>query len=315
MRIAAIAVMVFNVSVVQAVDVDTARMMGTWSVSELKPNARTDQGAARVAGPMVISERQITWASSDHRQCVAGYSVASRAVAPIFPGGPTENSNATDAYTIFKLELEQPACDQRIAFFTLSFASDATDIGHFAVFGSDRAVQSHGAIFRESPERQVTAEVGPFTPNEIAIYRDFLLHYPDQTSNMIGMQDTTVAFDAPLAFGYESDPPDVVTPSYRGRKLPSEVMALADAVAVTARIAAAGKLIDAKQLSADQGPDGYVRTHLTLSEIAFDSKNEIAVLVFAAHCGGKCGSRGTVVYKLEDGHWNRTTPILNYWIG
>jgi hypothetical protein len=95
MRIAAIAVMVFNVSVVQAVDVDTARMMGTWSVSELKPNARTDQGAARVAGPMVISERQITWASSDHRQCVAEYSVASRAVAPIFPGGPTENSNAT----------------------------------------------------------------------------------------------------------------------------------------------------------------------------------------------------------------------------
>jgi hypothetical protein len=313
MRIAAIVVMVFNVGVVLASDVDAAWMMGTWSVSELKPKARTDQSAARVAGPMVISERQISWASSDHRQCVAGYNVASRAVAPIFPGGPIDNRNAADAYMIFKLELEQ-ACDQRIAFFTLSFASDARDIGHFAVFGSDRAVQSYGAIFRESPERQVTADAVPFTPNEIAIYRDFLLHYSDQTSNMIGMQDTTVAFDAPLAFGYESDPPDVVTPSYRGRKLPSEVMALTDEAVVTARIAAAGKLIDAKKLSADQGPDGYVRTHLTLSEIAFDSKHEIAVLVFAAHCGGKCGSRGTVVYKLEDGHWNRTR-ILNFWIG
>ena len=314
MRIAASVLMFFNIGVVQASDVDTARMMGTWSVSELKPNARANQGAARVAGPMVISERKITWAASDHRQCVAGYSVASRAVAPIFPGGHIEN-NAADAYTIFKLELEQPACDPRIAFFTLSFASDATAIGHFAVFGSDRAVQSHGAIFRESPEGQLAAEAVPFTPSEIAIYRDFLLHYPDQISNMIGMQDTTVAFDAPLAFGYESDPPDVLTPSYRGRKLPSEVMALTDEVAVTARIAAAGKLIDAKQLSADQGPDGYVRTHLTLSEIAFDSKHEIAVLVYTAHCNGKCGSRGTVVYKLEDGHWNRTRPILNFWIG
>jgi len=92
-------------------------------------------------------------------------------------------------------------------------------------------------------------------------------------------------------------------------------MVLADEVAVTARLTAAGRLIDAKRLNSDQGPDGYVKTHLTLSEIAFDSKHEIAVLVFAAHCNGKCGSRGTVVYKLEDGHWNRTRPILNFWIG
>jgi|SRR5580692_4709384 hypothetical protein len=62
-------------------------------------------------------------------------------------------------------------------------------------------------------------------------------------------------------------------------------------------------------------PDGYVRTRLTLSEIAFDSKHETAVLVFTAHCNGKCGIRGTVVYKLENGHWNRSKPILNFWIG
>jgi hypothetical protein len=85
---------------------------------------------------MIISARQISWASRNHRQCVAGYS----------------------------------------------------------------------AIFRVSSERQVIGETVPFTPDEIAIYRDFLLHYPDQTSNMIGMQDATVAFDAPLAFGYESNP-------------------------------------------------------------------------------------------------------------
>jgi hypothetical protein len=315
MRVAAAVLIVLNVGVVQAGEVDATRMIGTWSVSEVRPEGHAVQSAARVAGPMVISERQISWVSRDHRQCVAGYSVMSRAAAPIFPGGAVENGNAADAYTIFKLELEQQACDRSIAFFTVSFASDATDIAHFTVIGSDRAVQGYGAVFRVSSERQVIGETVPFTPDEIAIYRDFLLHYPDQTSNMIGMQDATVAFDAPLAFGYESSPPDVITPSSSGRKLPSEVMALTDEAAVIARIAAAGKLIDAKKLGADRGPDGYVRTHLTLSEIAFDSKHEIAVLVFAAHCYGKCGSRGTVVYKLEDGHWRRTKPILNFWIG
>jgi hypothetical protein len=315
MRIAAIVVLLFNVGIVQASDVDTARMIGTWSVSDVEPRESRNHGAPNVTAPMLISESEIAWDANNHRQCTAGYSIVSRAASPTFPGGPIENNNAADAYTIFQLRLDQRTCDQSIAFVTLSFAADVTDIGHFATMSADRTVLAHGAIFRVSDDRQAAGATEPFTPDEIAIYRDFLVHYPDQTSNMIGMQDTTVAFYAPLAFGYESNPPDVITPTHHSRKLPSEVMALADEAAVTARIAAAGRLIDAKKLNVDQGPDGYVRTHLTLSEIAFDSKHETAVLVFAAHCNGKCGSRGTVVYKLEGGHWNRTMPILNFWIG
>jgi hypothetical protein len=47
----------------------------------------------------------------------------------------------------------------------------------------------------------ITGDAPSFTGDEIAIYRDFLLHYPKQLSNMIGMQDTTVAFvtSAPAA--------------------------------------------------------------------------------------------------------------------
>jgi hypothetical protein len=44
-----------------------------------------------------------------------------------------------------------------------------------------------------------------FTGDEIEIYRDFLLHYPEQLSNMIGMQGTRVAFVASMAFGDERD--------------------------------------------------------------------------------------------------------------
>jgi hypothetical protein len=55
---------------------------------------------------------------------------------------------------------------------------------------------------------QVPADAPRFTDDEIAIYRDFLLHYPEQLGNMIGMQDTTVAFVASMTFGDESDPPN-----------------------------------------------------------------------------------------------------------
>jgi hypothetical protein len=35
------------------------------------------------------------------------------------------------------------------------------------------------------------ADTPAFTADEIAIYRDFLLHYPEQPSEMIGMQEYT----------------------------------------------------------------------------------------------------------------------------
>jgi hypothetical protein len=87
---------------------------------------------------------------------------------------------------------------------------------------------------------QVTADVPPFTADEIAIYRDFLLHYPGPLSQIIGMQDTTVAFDASWAFGPEPNPPKVQIPTYSRRQLPPEILALTDEKAVTARMAAAG---------------------------------------------------------------------------
>jgi hypothetical protein len=86
---------------------------------------------------------------------------------------------------------------------------------------------------------QVIVDAPGFTDDEIAIYRNFLLHYPEQLSNMIGMQDTTVPFVASMAFGDEPHPPKLNTPAYSGRKLPPEVMALTAEEPVTARIAAA----------------------------------------------------------------------------
>jgi hypothetical protein len=148
---------------------------------------------------------------------------------------------------------------------------------------------------------QVPADAPHFTGDEIAIYQDFLLHYPEPLDEMIGMQDTTVAFVPSMAFGEEPTPPNLnlEIPGYSGRKLPPEIMALTDEKAVTARIAAEGKL------------DSEWRTHLTLSEIAFDSKHEHAAFVYSS-MQGRGGSSGTVVYELKNGQWKRKGRILNF---
>lgn len=209
---------------------------------------------------------------------------------------------AADAYTTFELVLEPQDCERHIGSFTISLTPEPTDSAHFAAFSNEHAVQGYGPINLVSA--QVTADAPLFTDDEIAIYRDFLLHYPDQPSEMIGMQATTVAFVASIAFGPEPDPPTLEIPTYSERKLPPEVMALTDEKAVTERMAAEGKLSDAS-----------VKWHFTLSDIAFDSKHERAAFVYSALCGCKGSRRGTVVYELKNGQWMRKGPILNFWIG
>lgn len=83
---------------------------------------------------------------------------------------------------------------------------------------------------------------------------------------MFGMQDTTVAFVASMAFGDEPHPPNLEIPAYSGRKLPPEVITLADEKAVTERTAAEGKLVDPKQSACQEaahsllGGDAATRT-------------------------------------------------------
>ena len=160
------------------------------------------------------------------------------------------------------------------------------------------------AVLPVTASAQATAAPLPFTADEIAIYRDFLLHYPGPLSEIIGLEDTTVTFTASKAYGDDPNPPNLVIPAHSGRRLPAEIVALAQEKAVSARTAAVDRL-----------PDASVKWRFTLSEIAFDSKHEKAAFIFAALCGCKGGQGGTVVYKLNNGRWERQHPILNDWQG
>ena len=161
---------------------------------------------------------------------------------------------------------------------------------------------------------QVVNASPEFGKDEVAIYRDFLLNYPEQMSNEIGMQVTTVAFELPPGPRQPAILQGFVVPAYHVRTLPPEILALTTEQSVTARIAAKGKLVAADRRDPRQGPDGYVRTHLTLSDIAFSQQHDRAAFAFSASCGCLGGQGGIAVFGLMHGHWHLIT-IADQWQG
>jgi hypothetical protein len=163
---------------------------------------------------------------------------------------------------------------------------------------------------------QAVAQQAEFSNDEIAIYRDFLLHYPERLGDLIGMEPATRDFSQMLKTG---DPSlasfNLVIPTQSGRKLPEEIVLLADEEAVTRRLADAGRLVPISERGPGTRPDGYTSTHLRLSEIAFDQDHRLAVLIFDAECHCKGGESGIALYKHTENGWRLQKPLLSHWIG
>jgi hypothetical protein len=126
---------------------DGARLLGTWQVD--------DGSQGRVAaGPIVISETQVTWMARDGGECTSAYELASRSTASTFPGGPTANDKPDDAYTTFVLKFKGPhlvPCSQNMSSLTISFESTQRDLGHFTAFSY--APQGYGTMRRVSSDK------------------------------------------------------------------------------------------------------------------------------------------------------------------
>jgi hypothetical protein len=284
-----IAALLLSASLVQADDQSAPNIRGNWEFPLSKFHFSED--------PLVITPTRITMRNRSEVRS-ADYRITSVKDSNTYPGGPIDD---TGHYTTINLTLEDSNCSRDVHYFAIAFASSETDAAHFAEVSSAKTVLDFGSLRRVV----LPADVPPFTADEIAIYRDFLLHYPGPSGQMFGMQDTTVAFVASMAFGDEPKPPNLNIPAYHGRKFPSEVIALTDENAVS-QIAAVGKSLDPKTRSSFR---------FALSEIAFDSKHEKAVFVFAALCGCKGGQGGTVLYELKNGRWELQRPMLNVWQG
>ena len=116
------------------------------------------------------------------------------------------------------------------------------------------------------------------------------------------MQDTTVQLELRLGPRKPAILQDSAVPAYQVRRLPPEIMALTTEQAVTARIAPKGTLIPAGRRGSQQGPDGYLGIHLTMSDIAFDPLHTLAVFTLSTYCNCLGGQGGVVVYERKNDH-------------
>lgn len=126
---------------------DENLILGMWQVDQAA------QGRV-AAGPIVISETQVTWTASDTHECTSAYQLASRSTGSTFPGGPVAGDKTDDAYTTLVLELKGPhlvPCSQKMSSLTISFSSTQRDRAYFTAFFF--APQGYGTMRRVSSKK------------------------------------------------------------------------------------------------------------------------------------------------------------------
>ena len=166
---------------------------------------------------------------------------------------------------------------------------------------------------------QAPTDEQPFSPDEINIYRQFLLHFEEFDNALgyiIGMDPFLVPFtpdrDGESAKKVLEDFSDI----HRSlRKLPQPVLELTTEQAVTRRIAAAHHLASHTQIAVrDVGPDGFVKVHFTVSDISFDARHQHAAFTYSADCRCKGGSGATLIYLKIGDSW-RLEKIVDSRVG
>jgi len=120
---------------------DSDRLFGTWSVETDAPG--------RVAGPIAIAEKHISFTVDDKQTCTVDYQLASRFTGSTFPGGPLASDEGENHYTTFVLEFREHHCAPGIQSITITFTSDQFDVAHFSAFSG--SVQGSGTMRRAVP--------------------------------------------------------------------------------------------------------------------------------------------------------------------
>ena len=168
---------------------------------------------------------------------------------------------------------------------------------------------------------QATLPVQPFSPDEIEIYRQFLLHFQDYDqalSYIIGMDPYPVPFK-PDRDGYRKEHVRQALAGFNDtantlRKLPPHVLELTTEQAVVRRINPHDLLSPAQSADRHVGRDGFVKVHFTLSDISFDATHQHAAFSYSATCGCLGGSGATLIYQRKGHRWAFET-IVDGWEG
>jgi hypothetical protein len=168
----------------------------------------------------------------------------------------------------------------------------------------------------QSPATKSLSKV-PLTPEQIAVYRAFLLNFGAGSDSPINVSDVTEKFQPDdgdfqgCMKGFARS--QRTTEVHRFSNEFSDLRKIHLVDAKSQKLADPGDAIR-KGSSVDDAVDaGIAAGVLRVSEILLDSKHHLAAFSYSFICGSLCGNGGTVVFKLQNGKWKRSNRNCGSW--
>lgn len=163
----------------------------------------------------------------------------------------------------------------------------------------------------------------PLTSEQLAIYHEILRNWMDDGKHSVNLALNTVPLEEEAKTcvkNVQMEVPDsAIVHRFRPEdlsRLGSNKIRLVDPESQAKEIKEndPGKAIRNGK-SVDQAVEnGFAHGLVTLSEIQFDEKHEVAVVWYGFTCGGLCGNGATVVFEKKNGAWQMRKAPCSVWM-
>jgi len=172
------------------------------------------------------------------------------------------------------------------------------------------------------PDTQPRISDQPLTSDQLAIYREILHGWMDDQKHPVHLSIQTVPLekdsdDCAKKVSLEKIDPLLI---HRFRKedveqLGSKMIELVDPDVQRREVEKndPGKAIRSGVTVDDAVNNGFAHGLVTLSEIRFDQKHELAIVWYGFRCGGLCGNGGTAVMEKKNGVWQNKS-YCSMWV-
>jgi len=161
----------------------------------------------------------------------------------------------------------------------------------------------------------------PLSAEQLAIYREILKDWQDDGKHRVNLSVQTIppekdSGDCAKTAHLESIDPLQVH-RFRNEELGqlgSDKIVLVDPEAQRKEVAVndPGKAIRNGKSVDEAVNNGFAHGLVTLGEIRFDEKRELAIVWYGFTCGSLCGNGGTLVFEKKNGVWHRKSSCSTW---
>jgi hypothetical protein len=174
-----------------------------------------------------------------------------------------------------------------------------------------------------SNEQKTVVSDKPLTAEQLAIYHEVLKGWMDDGKQAVHLAIETVPLEEDAKSCVKGvrleDLDESTVHRFRQEDLPqlgSAKISLVDADAQAKEIEKndPGTAIRNGKPVDEAVQNGFAHGLVTLSEIRFDQRHELAIVWYGFRCGGLCGNGATVVFEKKNGAWQLRKRPCSVWM-